>query len=446
MEGLKFPSLGLNDDVSASSTKRSSTLENPVIAPVPQFTGGLVLPEDKARLLTAQDESELENYERAEVGTSGSSLLGRGAFGQVFLMRHRPSNKLVAVKVINKKAARGPSAFRALAQEIEIHKRLLHDNIIRLYEFFEGPKNIYIVMEYASKGTLFHYIRRRKRLDENDAFRLFFQACNAVHFLHSHKLMHRDIKPENLLFTDNATLKLGDFGCCCDNLSGERKTFCGTPEYIAPEIIRGQPYAEKADIWSLGVMLYEMLHGSSPFACRAERDVLGKVLDNKLVFSPEVSEDARDLLQSILNNEPKDRPDTEQILASPWAQRMAASARKSVETEASPIERTQLSHEHVKAASANAKAKIHPLNAIIRARTEHERAADTVLKELPRGLVYGYPECTPSPIRAAGKSAATTPVATVTLVEKKRGGGSKPEKKSTSFWEAAFSFSNEGDL
>ncbi len=313
--------------------------------PLLSFTPGLLLPETQASTILARDESELRNYERV---TTQKGLLGQGAFGHVFLMRHKPTGRLVALKVVYKRNV--ISSLRALAQEIEIHKRIVHDNIIRLYEFMEGPKCIYIVMEYASMGTLFSYIRLKKRLEEKEAFRLFWQACNAISFLHSHRLMHRDIKPENLLFTDSGTLKLADFGCCT-SLAGERKSFCGTAEYIAPEIIKGLAYDEKADIWSLGVLLYEMLHGRSPFSGK-EKDVATKVLQNKLVFAPEISEDAKSLILSMLSNDPSARPDVAAIFDSAWARRMASQpAEKHLAILAAKA--STRNHEEYKSASAN---------------------------------------------------------------------------------------------
>ena len=120
-------------------------------------------------------------------------------------------------------------------------------------------------MEYASKGSLFHTIRANRKLDEKTAFTYFIQAASAILFLHENNLVHRDLKPENLLVDDDGMVKLGDFGWCVELALGNRITFCGTYEYMAPEILKEKPYNQSIDIWSLGILLYELLHNFSPF-------------------------------------------------------------------------------------------------------------------------------------------------------------------------------------
>jgi serine/threonine protein kinase len=273
--------------------------------------------------LVQQDETALLDYEKVVVEGTGSCILGKGSFGQVVLMRHRPSMKLVAVKVIDKKVGYGAEALRVLAEEINIHKRLVHENVVKMHAHIEGRRQLYIVMDYASRGTLFQLIRRKGKLSEKEAFYFFTQVCNAVHFLHKHRLVHRDIKPENLLLAENGRLKLCDFGCCAE-CQEERKTFCGTAEYIAPEIIQHQGYRENADIWSLGILLYEMLHGHSPFRAPRDQDVLGRVLSHKLVFGDQVKDDARAFISAILDPNPARRPNVVELFSLPWARRLQA--------------------------------------------------------------------------------------------------------------------------
>ena len=120
-------------------------------------------------------------------------------------------------------------------------------------------------MEYAHNGTLFQTIKNKQMQDEKTAFTHFIQAASAVLFLHENNLVHRDLKPENLLVDENNIVKLGDFGWCVELTLGNRVTFCGTYEYMAPEILKEKPYNQGIDIWSLGILLYELLHGFSPF-------------------------------------------------------------------------------------------------------------------------------------------------------------------------------------
>lgn len=123
-------------------------------------------------------------------------------------------------------------------REVEIHKKLKHDNIIRLYASVEDEKFIYLILEYASKGNLFFLIRNRKTLTEDEAFFFFIQTCAGIYFLHKNGLIHRDIKPENLLIEEDNILKICDFGWCVElSERQQRSTFCGTLEYMAPEMI-----------------------------------------------------------------------------------------------------------------------------------------------------------------------------------------------------------------
>jgi len=120
-------------------------------------------------------------------------------------------------------------------------------------------------LEYASSGTLFNLIKKKKNLDEKTAFHYFIQTSAADIFLHENNLVHRDLKPENILIDENNNIKLCDFGWCVELSMGNRVTFCGTYEYMAPEIIKEKPYNQGIDIWSLGILLYELIHGYSPF-------------------------------------------------------------------------------------------------------------------------------------------------------------------------------------
>ena len=150
--------------------------------------------------------------------------------------------------------------------EIDIHRRIIHENIIQLYSYHETDTHLFLINEYAPKGSLYQLIRRNKGMDERTAFKYFIQTAAAIYFLHSNELVHRDIKPENLLLDENNNIKLCDFGWCVQIFDDEpRKTFCGTYEYMAPEIIKEEYYDKSIDIWSLGILLYELLLGYSPF-------------------------------------------------------------------------------------------------------------------------------------------------------------------------------------
>jgi serine/threonine protein kinase len=166
-------------------------------------------------------------------------ILGKGSYGQVELAEHLPTGRKLAVKKIDKSSLANKKIKKTLMREVEIHRKLMHDNIIRLFASLEDENYIYLVLEYANKGNLFHLIRSKNCLNEDEAFYFFIQACGGIYFLHKNGFIHRDIKPENLLIGDENMLKICDFGWCVDMEQNEgRKTFCGTLEYMAPEMLQ----------------------------------------------------------------------------------------------------------------------------------------------------------------------------------------------------------------
>ena len=131
-------------------------------------------------------------------------------------------------------------------------------------------------------------------------------------------VFHRDIKPENLLLDSKMNIKLCDFGWCAEKIHLKRRTFCGTYEYMAPEIVLDIPYDYTIDIWSLGILLYEMLHGYAPFKGKEYKEIASKIKEGNIVFSSSIAEDAQDLIKSILVKDGKQRPSINKILKSPF--------------------------------------------------------------------------------------------------------------------------------
>jgi len=240
--------------------------------------------------------------------------IGKGSYGKVVLVNDEEHNQL-AMKIIEKEGFTA-SMYQALVNEVEIQKRIIHSNIIRLISYSENSKRLYIIMEYGSEGNLFRLLRKKGNFTEHEAFFYFIQTCSAIHFLHRHKIMHRDIKPENLLITKEGALKLCDFGCCT-RYSDKRKTDSfGTVEYMAPEVARHEEYDEKIDVWSLGVLLYEMLHGHTPYKERINTKHFPKPFFNQL------SEDVKELIEALLNNDASKRPEVWEVFNYPWVRRM----------------------------------------------------------------------------------------------------------------------------
>lgn len=189
-----------------------------------------------------------------------------------------------------------------IMREISIHRRLIHDNIVRLHSHYEDKDNYYMIMDYITKGTLYQQIKLNNGLPEDKAFRYFIQVTTAVVFLHENNLIHRDLKPENILIDDNDEIKLCDFGWCVELKVGHRVTFCGTFEYMAPELIKEVPYNNAVDIWSLGVLLYELTHGHSPFKTDDDPEgytqIFKNIIKNNLKIDSKLSSDCADLIKS----------------------------------------------------------------------------------------------------------------------------------------------------
>ncbi len=194
-------------------------------------------------------------------------LIGKGTYGNVYLSHNKIDNKPYAIKLIEKKNLSLLNCpIELIYNEISIQIQINHPNITKLFSYYENEENIYMILEYSNKGSLYTLIRKKKYLKENETFHYFIQVLNAVNFLHENNFIHRDIKPENILLNDKNIIKLCDFGWCVKLENNEKKnTICGTYEYMSPELIKNENYDFNVDIWALGILLYEMLHGKSPF-------------------------------------------------------------------------------------------------------------------------------------------------------------------------------------
>ena len=242
--------------------------------------------------------------------------LGSGAYGRVYLVKNNETKEEYALKVIEKKKLLNfYGNCDIIHNEIKIHSKLEHPNIIRLYSMSENEREIKILMEYAKNGNLYQLITKNKKgFSENIAFQYFIQVVNAVYFLHENQIIHRDIKPENLLIGENNTIKLCDFGWAKQLTLKNRSSYCGTVEYMAPEIIQSENYDYSVDIWSLGILLYELLMGHSPFKDKTTKNTIVNIKLHELKFDKEISEDCKDLINKLLEVNKKKRINIKDIL------------------------------------------------------------------------------------------------------------------------------------
>jgi serine/threonine protein kinase len=213
--------------------------------------------------------------------------IGKGSYADVYRSTHKITGEKYAIKVISKDILIEPKIQNGLESEIQIMKEFSHVNIVKLHEYFSSEKNFYLVQELCNGGDLNKFIRKHKRLDENLSQSFLIQLINGISFLQDKNYIHRDLKPANVLlseFSDHAILKLADFGFAKElsSITSLTQTRCGTPLYMAPEILESRDYDGKADIWSIGCIFYEMLVGTSPFKGINEADLLINIKTKEL--------------------------------------------------------------------------------------------------------------------------------------------------------------------
>lgn len=193
--------------------------------------------------------------------------LGRGKFGNVYLAREKQTKFVIALKVLFKKQITEQRIEHQVRREIEIQSHLRHPNILRMYGFFHDDSRIYLILEYAPKGTLFTCLKQQPNncFSEKISSVYIESLVSALIYLHKHDVIHRDIKPENLLLGNANQLKIADFGWSVHEPVSNRTTLCGTMDYLSPEMVKGEPHTKTVDVWSLGVLMFELLTGSAPF-------------------------------------------------------------------------------------------------------------------------------------------------------------------------------------
>ena len=265
---------------------------------------------------------DFKNFEKVIEGIFPKQL-GCGSFGRVFLVSHKETKELFALKTIEKRKIMVTyGKLDIIYDEINIHSKLLHENIIKVYNIFEDEESINIIMEYAQNGNLYQLIKKEKNgFSEAKAFDYFIQMINAVYYLHSNNIIHRDIKPENILISKDNKLKLCDFGWAKELTLENRSTFCGTMEYMAPEIVGSENYDYSVDIWSLGILLYELLFGHSPFKGNSTNNIILNIKSHELNYdenNKKISNSCKDLIQHLLNMNPQKRLKIKDILEHPF--------------------------------------------------------------------------------------------------------------------------------
>jgi len=251
-------------------------------------------------------------------------LLGTGAFSQVRLAESKEHpGELYAIKVIDKKALKGKED--SLENEIRVLRRLDHPNVVKLLEAYESKSYVYLVMELVTGGELFDRIVEKGSYTEKDAADLIRQVLSAVAYMHSMGVVHRDLKPENLLYhspEEDSKIMISDFGLSKMEDSGIMATACGTPGYVAPEVLAQKPYGKEVDVWSIGVISYILLCGYPPFYDENDANLFAQILKGEFEFdSPywdDISHEAKEFIRKLMSVDVDKRLTCEEALAHSW--------------------------------------------------------------------------------------------------------------------------------
>lgn len=248
--------------------------------------------------------------------------LGEGAFGKVKLATNLITKDLVAVKILKKKKV--ASVIVKLREEIKALQLLNSPFVVQLYKVIEDDKKIYIIQEYVGGGDLHHILKTKKVFTEQEARFYFTEIYLGLKYIHKYNIMFRDLKPENILIDSKGHIKLCDFGLAKKLDSNEKRTsFCGTLDYMPPEVVRGEKQDVAVDYWSLGCMLYEMVHGHSPFYHSDDETCQKKILNYDWKFETHISKELQDLILLLLEINPKKRlKNVQKIKTHPWLKKM----------------------------------------------------------------------------------------------------------------------------
>jgi protein-serine/threonine kinase len=236
-------------------------------------------------------------------------LLGKGSFGEVYLVKLKRNNKVYAMKILDKYNVRESNQVEHTKVERDLLVKTNCPFVVNIKFAFQDKENLYIITEFMQGGELFFHLHKEKRFDNEKAKFYIVEIILALEYLHSRKMLYRDLKPPNILIDKTGHIKLTDFGLSKIFKSKNDKayTICGSPNYLAPEILTNKGYDFTVDWWSLGCVMYELLIGLSPFKIRPGES-LNEEFYNKEFFMPDyVSEEAQDLIKKLLVINPKKR-------------------------------------------------------------------------------------------------------------------------------------------
>ncbi|XP_059725697.1 inactive serine/threonine-protein kinase PLK5-like isoform X3 [Haemorhous mexicanus] len=247
-------------------------------------------------------------------------LLGEGTFGRCYQVTEVTSGRLYAAKVIPRARLAAVGIGDRVERERELQCRLRHPHIVRLHGHFTDRGHFYLLLELCSRGSLADILRARGRLTEPEVRYYLRQLLSGLRYLHGHGLVHRDLKPSNFLVTERMRVKIGDLGLAQRAAPPGRRwgALCGTPSYLAPEVLDRRGHAAPADIWALGCAVYTALTGHAPFEARHRPELFRRIRSARYPLPPGLSPRARALIAHMLQPEPAARPGPARLLCHPF--------------------------------------------------------------------------------------------------------------------------------
>nr|XP_061785753.1 serine/threonine-protein kinase Sgk1 isoform X1 [Nerophis lumbriciformis] len=308
---MKQRKMGLNDFIQRLATN-SYACKHPEVQSILNLS-----PPQDAELMNANPSPPPSPTQQINLGPSSNpsakpcdfhflKVIGKGSFGKVLLARHRADDQFYAVKVLQKKAILKKKEEKHIMSERNVLlKNVKHPFLVGLHYSFQTADKLYFILDYINGGELFYHLQRERCFLEPRARFYAAEIASALGYLHSLNIVYRDLKPENILLDSQGHIILTDFGLCKENIepNGTTSTFCGTPEYLAPEVLHKQPYDRTVDWWCLGAVLYEMLYGLPPFYSRNTAEMYDNILNKPLQLKPNISNAARHLLEGLLQKD-----------------------------------------------------------------------------------------------------------------------------------------------
>jgi len=251
-------------------------------------------------------------------------VIGKGSLGKVLQVRKKDTNRIYAMKVLNKKELVKQQEVKHILSERNVLIKNSSPFLVSLKFSFQTPEKLYLILDYVNGGELFYHLQKETAFDEERAKFYTAELVLALGHLHKYNIIYRDLKPENVLLDGTGHIALTDFGLCKENVSFNEttNTFCGTAEYLAPEVLERKGYGKAVDWWSLGILFFEMTTGLPPFYSENINIMYKKIMENQITFPSTYSEKAQSLVRGLLEKDPNRRlgggpDDAEEVKAHP---------------------------------------------------------------------------------------------------------------------------------